>query len=313
MAPKRSIPPTGNLMVNVFDGSRQPIADTTRLLIRIIDGNQNRQSDGFKKGPNIAFRGLPFFDNFGDNYTVIVSADGHIDAGFTPVKLLRNAWEHLDLMLLPKDGSFNFSEARWEALQSTHPSLVALLSHGADSEAAAKDRYGELMEERSPTLAALLNITTAIDTIHLPSGTPLDYLKELIWDQMAQDRFYCYADKRLIEQVERATAQGVFRPEFGSGLFHAGATRSYKQVQFGEANVQLTFHEGDTRKLDGIECVKVEPDIDYFRDIAAHALLEVIPNSVTGGRTDPRQVYVLRWIAGRHSGVPEFNPPYTIV
>jgi hypothetical protein len=130
---------------------------------------------------------------------------------------------------------------------------------------------------------------------------------------MAQDRFYCYADKRLIEQVERATAQGVFRPEFGSGLFHAGATRSYKQVQFGEANVQLTFHEGDTRKLDGIECVKVEPDIDYFRDIAAHALLEVIPNSVTGGRTDPRQVYVLRWIAGRHSGVPEFNPPYTIV
>jgi RHS repeat-associated protein len=27
--------------------------------------------------------------------------------------------------------------------------------------------------------------------------------------------------------------------------------------------------------------------------------------------TDPKQVYVLRWIAGRHAGVPEFAPPYT--
>ncbi len=26
----------------------------------------------------------------------------------------------------------------------------------------------------------------------------------------------------------------------------------------------------------------------------------------------PKKVYVLRWIAGRHAGVPEFVPPYTI-
>ena len=28
--------------------------------------------------------------------------------------------------------------------------------------------------------------------------------------------------------------------------------------------------------------------------------------------SDPRQVYVLRWIAGRHAGVAPFNPPYVI-
>jgi hypothetical protein len=27
----------------------------------------------------------------------------------------------------------------------------------------------------------------------------------------------------------------------------------------------------------------------------------------------PEQVYVLHWIAGRHAGIPEFSPPYTIV
>jgi hypothetical protein len=57
----------------------------------------------------------------------------------------------------------------------------------------------------------------------------------------------------------------------------------------------------------------MEPDIDYYKDLAAHALLEVLVNGITQTLTNPRQVYVLRWIAGRHAGVPEFNPPYTIV
>ncbi len=61
-----------------------------------------------------------------------------------------------------------------------------------------------------------------------------------------------------------------------------------------------------------MQCVEVEPDIDYFKDLAAHAVLEVIPNSITPGLTDPEKVYVLRWIAGRRAGVPQFVPPYTI-
>jgi hypothetical protein len=56
----------------------------------------------------------------------------------------------------------------------------------------------------------------------------------------------------------------------------------------------------------------VEPDIDYFRDLSAHAIFEVIPNSITHGLTNPVEVYVLRWTAGRHPGVPEFNPLYAI-
>ena len=58
--------------------------------------------------------------------------------------------------------------------------------------------------------------------------------------------------------------------------------------------------------------VLIRPDIDYFQDLGAHTVLEVIPNSITHGLTDPKKVYVLRWIAGRHAGVPEFAPPYSI-
>ena len=57
---------------------------------------------------------------------------------------------------------------------------------------------------------------------------------------------------------------------------------------------------------------KVEPGVDYFSDLTAHTLLEVVSNAITYGLIDPKQVYVLRWIAGKHAGVPEFAPSYTI-
>jgi hypothetical protein len=71
----------------------------------------------------------------------------------------------------------------------------------------------------------------------------------------------------------------------------------------------LTFHE----KADApAGLVSVEVDMDYFRDRAAHTIVEVVPNFFTQGLTDPKRIYVLRWIAGRQAGVPDFDPPYTI-
>jgi hypothetical protein len=52
----------------------------------------------------------------------------------------------------------------------------------------------------------------------------------------------------------------------------------------------------------------VEPDIDYFRDLGAHAIFEVIPNAITHSLTNPVEVYVFRWIAGQTAGIPEFDP-----
>jgi hypothetical protein len=112
--------------------------------------------------------------------------------------------------------------------------------------------------------------------------------------------------------VKQAAEHGMFAPEIGSGFFHPGATSSYKQTQFGEAIVRLTFHEGDVKTIGTTECSLVEPDISYLANPLGHALLEVLANTTTGGLSDPKTVYVLRWIAGRHAGIPEFDPPYTI-
>jgi hypothetical protein len=130
---------------------------------------------------------------------------------------------------------------------------------------------------------------------------------------MKEDRFFAYADEALVDQVVRAAEQGHFAPQQGLAFNHPGATRSYKQQQFGEANVQFSFHENDRKKIGDTDCVKVELDMDYFKDRLAHLFLEVIPNKVTKGKTDPRKIYMLRWIAGRQANIPEFDPPDTIV
>ncbi len=297
------------MVVTLYDGTRQPIQGKD-FLIRIFDGFQNQLFDKFKPAPTTVFH-LPYRDNLQDNCTVLASGKGYVDAGFTPVKLSLKAVAMVDLMLLEDNANFKFQT--WDALKANDPVISNFLTVGS-SDAEAKANYEKLRQGSKPAaLASLLNLAAAMKTIQLPAKTPLDYFKEILWDEsLAQDRFFGYADKLLVDQVRRAAMEGEFAPEPSPGLFHPDATSSFKQVQFGEANVQLTFHEKDTKQIDGVQCIKVEPDIDYFKDLGAHTLLEVIPNSIVHGLTDPKQVYVLRWIAGKHAGVPEFAPPYTI-
>lgn len=305
--------PTGEIQLRVFDGTREPINRGVELLIRLRDGNQKEVVSRFYRASEVPVFEVAVFNNFGDDYAVVVSADQYIQAGFFPVKVSLSQRQVIDIMLLPKRSRFNFERARWEVLAGSHAELIRLLSHGAGSPQAARDRYEALVEQRPASLACFFNLTTAMSGIHLPQGTPLDYLKELAWDDsFAQDRFFAFARAEIVDQVRRAAVQHVFSPEHGSAIFHPGATTSFKEIRLGEANVQLTFHENDTREIDGEACVLVEPDIDYYKDLGAHTLLEVIPNSVRGSLSDPKTVYMLRWIAGRHGGLPEFTPPYTI-
>jgi hypothetical protein len=301
------MPDTSALRLRIFDGTRQLFAAPAQFLITITDGNQTQQVRQFYTDNDITFD-LPFFDNFGDLYTVVVWARGYQQAGYTPVKLSNTYTRTLDIMLISDTPGFSFVNARFPAASAAYPFLAA----GADN-ATGEARYDKLVEQEKP-LACLLNLAEAMSQIQLNQGTPLTYIKQLIWDGAnapAQDRFFAWCDPELINQIKSAPP-GQFAVELNPGLFHPGATSSWKQIEFGEANVQLTFHEGDKQVIDGVNCVMVEPDIDYYRDLLAHTILEVIPNKLDNSLTDPTQVYVLRWIAGQTAGIPEFAPLYTI-
>jgi len=303
-------PATGFVTVNVFNGARQPMAQDKQILLTVHDGAQNQLYRDYVAGPSIKLE-LPFHNNFADNYSIVAFVDGYLQAGFQPVVIGPSIPGQLDLMLLPKNGSFHFAGARWADILSKKPLVAQVFA--ASASGAPGDAYADLMETHPDRLACLLNLTTAMQQILLPQGSVLDYFKTFDLPALAPDRIFGFADARLVDQVKLAAQQGEFdtQPSIDLNL-HPGATSSYKQNQFGEANVQLTFHGGKRETIDGVDCVYVEPDVDYYKDPAAHLLLEVIPHGLTGMVSDPRVVYVLRWIAGRHAGVPEFDPLYTI-
>ncbi len=298
------------LQVRIYDGTRQLFPSPADFLITITDGNRTQHFRDYFKD-NVNEFDLPFFDNHGDYYTVVVWTKGYRQAGFVPVILSNRYVRTLDIMLVPEKPGFSFVESRWDAVKTRYPFLA---SGASDAEGAT--RFAEIEEEDGgKPLACLLNICEAMSQIFLTEQTPLEYIKELCWEDSyapTQDRFFAWCDPRLIDQIKVAAKAKMFAAEQNPELFHPGATCSWKQIQFGEANVQLTFHEGKTRTIRGVDCIMVEPDIDDFMDVAAHAICEVISNALTHSLTDPVGVYVLRWIAGRTAGRPEFDPRYTI-
>lgn len=305
---------TAILSVRIFDGRRGLIDNAKDVFVRILDGNQEQRFAGNLKAAVQGFE-VPFFDNAGDNYAVLASKPGYVGAGFHGIKVSKARTEPIDLMLIPVKHRFNFVNCGFDALRATHPLYCDLLSALAPD---ARDRWNAFTADGSadgPIVADALNILTAMREIQLAVGTPLDYLKAIRWDgdfMLQQDRFYVWVDPELVNEVVRAADQKKFTQEFNPGIFHKGATRSYKENLLAEANIQLTFHENTKCTERGFEkCVLMEPDIDYFPDALSHGILEVVPGFFS--KTDPRAVYVMRWISSRRTaGVQEFNPPYTI-
>ncbi len=177
----------------------------------------------------------------------------------------------LDLMLVEKPQVFDFTEASWGSVLQNWPMAAPILAYGAAA-ADARTRYEALLANPVST-AALWNILTAMRDVHLPQKTVLEYLRAIIWDGAdapAQDRFFAFAHEALVEQVVMSAQQGAFAPEPNPGMFHQDATRSFRQLAFGQGNLQLTFHENTTQKVNGETWVKIEPDIDCQKDLLSH-------------------------------------------
>src|SRR6266566_3824693 len=122
-----SIHDQATMVVTLYDGTREQIQGKD-FLIRIFDGFQNQLFDNFKPAPTTVFR-LPFRDNLQDNCRVLASGDGHVDAGFTPVKLSPKAVAMVDLMLLEDEAQFKFHV--WEDVKNMDPAVAAFIAVGS--------------------------------------------------------------------------------------------------------------------------------------------------------------------------------------
>lgn len=297
------------LTIALFDTPEHQMTQGVELLLRIRN-NSDVDASLSTKGPVIQ-TSLPFHDGPFDNYTVMVSAPGFRDTGDF-VTADPKVHRILKLLMVPKDQRLSF--AAWTDLGQSHPEICRFLGFGCD-DAGAQARYAELQRDKPLALACLMNLVTAMGDIDLGGGkTPLDYFQGVAWDSgLAQDRFFGYADPALVPAVQTASREGRFQEEKDPWILHPGATLSYKQTDFDYSNVQLTFHGNDTMEIGGVACIKVEPDMDVYKDLVNHTLLELLPNLVTCGLTNPVDILTLRWLDASDDNQTPFNPGYTVV
>jgi hypothetical protein len=298
--------PLAEAMLSVFDGDGRPFEGP--VLIRVHNGQGVPPSSDDRRGPNVLIN-VPFHDGLGDFYAVNVSSPGYRDSGCffnANPKVLAEP----RVLLLRHKPKPQF--APWSEFKAAHPEAASFLAVG-DSEASAQAHYDAVSRNEPNSLACLLNLTQAMAEINLDGRTPLSYFKQICWDNtMAQDRFFGYVNPAIIPVVRAAAAKGEFAEEKSCEQFHPGSTCSWKQVAFPIANVQLTFHEHDEKLIDGVTCVKIEPDIDLYRELLAHGFGEVFPNLLTGSLTNPYAVFAMRWTTAQDDQGPAFDPGYAL-
>jgi hypothetical protein len=326
------------IQIKLFDGRGLPIARPKKdVLLSVRDGRSQSFHRTFVDTPTVVID-REFHNDMRDSYTILASLKGHRDAGFMPVKMIEHKACEVSLMLLPRRARFEFSD--FAGLKGAHARLHGIFTESFDD----PPRAYELLRsaDREHALACLMNIVEALaiarftpeqrqklDDLEPPLAGPVkpslaDYIVRLDTQihPPERDRFFAWCDADIANVLAHLKDAFHKAPD---GL-HPGATESYKQVQFGEANVQVTLHGNDVGvDANGVKLMKVEFDIDYFRDSGAHLLIEVFPNFLKRlvlGKdsrerlTDPVSVYGLRWIADRQAATAgqsrPFAPAYTI-
>jgi hypothetical protein len=295
----------GTLLVRVADGAREPFARET--LVTLFDGAQRRVHSAVHRFPNVEFS-IPVTDGPNDIYRVIVSAKDHLDAGQVGVPLKPGSVTILDLMLIPKRARLVFKSLA--ELDLVHPKLRRLLEDflvkefGAANDAA----YQRLQQENPAGLMTFFSIAGAFAECHTPDH-PLDFIDVLF--ALQRDRFFARATDTMVGFLTQRPS--VFSK--ASSLLHPGAFLSYKETRFMEGNVQFSFSP-----IAGSTLLKVDGDIDLFKDPLSHLLVEVLPNDVLNppSVTDARRAYAMRWMSVQRqlatgAVAAAFNPPFTLV
>ena len=320
------------LGVQIYDGARRQLTKPVdQILVTLRNGYQKVLHRRSHASPEIDFS-VPFRNSLADRFTVLAWQDGAHQSGFYPITVSPEKRRDVKLMLVPENPLYDFGRASWQALEQN-----AYLYGWITGSFREKD-YAAIAGESAETpetnkLATLLNITEAVRRIDVKGEQAGFLLNDFsrLYDPsppapasdgpvgpvgFREDRVYVWVDER-VHQVISTHPDFKEEPRGDHRLPGNGAKPkiSYKQQQAGEANLQFTFYE----QALGVSERVLELDMDYYKDKAAHFLLEFVPHKVAKvpglgfleKRTDPRRIYTLRWTADHNDG-RTFDPLYTL-
>jgi len=315
-----STPATGSIRIRLVDGSRQPVPDDFETFLRIFDSRRRHVAAGFVTGSSAIFPNLPVTESCVERYAVLACARRHRDGTLFPVRPLPNTLVEGNVMLVPENGRPRFDPL--DAIDEEHPLIRRAL---------CAERFDATRSSDPRSLAALLNICAAMETMPLPDPyfpSPLHFDWQPVWDLLSADRIWAWVDVGLVEAIRRASCLRAFAHDPRPQPRHRGipgrvgpATSSWQEVRFDLANVTFTFHEYDRRTLDlpgpsgdqrSVDCVMVEAAIDYWGDMLSLGLCDAVPSEEARGKCAAELAYELRWMVTRQEGLSEFDPPYSI-
>jgi hypothetical protein len=136
---------------------------------------------------------------------------------------------------------------------------------------------------------ALLNITARLRSIKVASDHLLSSRFGIRVFDVFPDRIYFSADASFIEALKELEKKRLF--EVAPASLHRFKDGSYKQLDGGKGNLQVSFAKGSDVNPSDASQVRVDADIDLYRSPIKHLFGEVLVNHLTGSKTDQFRVW----------------------
>jgi len=300
----QQLPPSAQVTMIICDGLAKPFNADVNVTVEDVKSGMHWSSRYSYSGVPIH---LPIAISAGEStgglYNIYVRAHGYKTSVSKRVNTQGNDTV-VYAMLVPVHAQLDLQQAHWQNLQEEDAELLRLILCGNPGSTDCQADYESMLQKHPDKLAALLNITDALQQTVVGGRPVFSYYQSISLEHgLFRDRFFAYVDRSLVLQLKATKS-----PELHVGgdtvfarlrffqILHRHATSSFKETELERANLQLSFHENERLTVNGIDCVRVDTDIDYYRRFA-HSFKEVIPNLVLHRRSSPIRVFQLRWQA----------------
>jgi hypothetical protein len=133
------------IRIMLCDSAKKPFSEKQSLLFRVHNGqsiDSITKTVNLKSGNDgVVFLQVNYFDNFADNYSVLVSAEGYEDVGFFPIHVSPKVLADVTLMLIPVHPVLRFDS--WELVVANHPVISKFLSLTPAGQSASRTTRGK--------------------------------------------------------------------------------------------------------------------------------------------------------------------------
>ena len=131
---------TDAIELDIYDGTRRLMAPGAETLVRLIDtGTGKEVFSRFVNNPVVLIKGLPYHDNFQDNYSIVVSPKGYKQGGGFPSNSCKGKPSKPTLWSCPKKDGLIFPKPPGRPCRSRTPSLSPFLQRALINPPRGKD------------------------------------------------------------------------------------------------------------------------------------------------------------------------------